>query len=314
MKAKLNKKGKLDLFKLLVEMKRVISEKWDHKQFADAASQFHLLETPAMLASAPPSVRAEYYAARAELARLSMPPMTAEALAQRDAAKALLDQKEASKALEVRHVELLIQKGKELITAVIGVGDKYLSLCKAIRENEIAPKLVSFELTKLGFSRSTVSKINKVAGASDDLWNSFEARAFGFNKMLELSRSEKEPNEATKLLADSMGADVIDVTAQVQKLEGEEEEEGKQGEIIEATDEEKDEKQKLACERAAAVLGRGRVYFGWTKTKTFKLPDGWQVVVQKDTKWKAPKPTTAGGPKSPTMPAKPGESPLPFKK
>jgi len=247
------------------------------------------------------SQRAEWYAEIAELKRLSMPPMTAEQLAQREAAKALLDQKQASVALEQQHTALLIQKGKDLITAVIGVGDKYLSLCKTIRENEIAPKLVSFELTKLGFSRATVSKINKVAGASDDLWNSFEARAFGFNKMLELSRSEKDPNEATKLLADSLGADVIDVTAQVQKLEGEEEEDAKEGNLIEPTEEEKDEKQKLACERAAAVLGRGRVYFGWTKTKTFNLPDGWQVVVQKNTKWKAPKPTNEGGPKSPTM-------------
>lgn len=253
------------------------------------------------LAKGTDSQRAEWYAEIAELRRLSMPPMSAEALAQRDAAKALLDQKEASKQVEVRHIELLIQKGKDLITAVIGVGDKYLSLCKTIRENEIAPKLVSFELTKLGFSRATVSKINKVAGASDELWNSFEARAFGFNKMLELSRSEKDPNEATKLLADSLGADVIDVTAQVQKLEGEEEQEGKEGTLIEPTEEEKNAKQKLACERAAAVLGRGRVYFGWTKTKTFNLPDGWQVVVQKNTKWKAPKPTNEGGPKSPTM-------------
>lgn len=286
---------------ITAEIVRVCGEKWDHVAYADARREFDFLATPEVIKAGTESQRAEFYAARAELARLSTAPLTAEQLAQRDAAKALLDQKQAAQAVEVRHIELLIQKGKDLITAVIGVGDKYLSLCKTIRENEIAPKLVSFELTKLGFSRSTVSKINKVAGASDDLWNSFEARAFGFNKMLELSRSEKEPNEATKLLADAMGADVIDVTAQVEKLQGEEDRDAKEGDLIEPTEEEKDAKQKLACERAAAVLGRGRVYFGWTKTKTFNLPDGWQVVVQKNTKWKAPKPTNEGGPKSPTM-------------
>lgn len=243
---------------------------------------------------------AEWHATREELARRATKPVTAEELAARDAHKALLDQKAASSALEIQHTQILMAKGKELIGAVIGVGDKYLSLCKSIRENEIAPKLVSFELTKLGFSRATVSKINKVAGASDELWNSFEARAFGFNKMLELSRGEK-PNEATKLLADAMGADVIDVVAQVQKLEGEEDAESKEGNLIEPTEAEKDEKQKLACERAAAVIFRGRVYFGWAKGKKFRDGSGWMIEVKKDTSWKAPKPTTEGGPKSPTM-------------
>lgn len=249
------------------------------------------------------SEAAEWGSLRQELGRLSIPPLTAEQLAARDAHKALLDQKAAAAAVEDRHTELLIQKGKDLITAVIGVGDKYLALCKTIRENEMPPKFVSFELTKLGFSRATVSKINKVAGASDELWNSFEARAFGFNKMLELSRGEK-PNEATKLLADAMGADVIDVVAQVQKLEGEEDAESKEGNLIEPTEAEKDEKQKLACERAAAVIFRGRVYFGWPKGKKFRDGSGWMIEVKKDTSWKAPKPTTEGGPKSPTMPPK----------
>jgi len=242
--------------------------------------------------------RAEWYSGMAELERQAQKPMTPEKLA---AHKAMLDEKQATAAVQIRHVNILHEKGKELIGAVIGVGDKYLALCKAIRENEMAPKLVSFELGQLGFSRQTVSKINKVAGASDELWNSFEARAFGFNKMLELSRGEK-PNEATLMLADKMGADVVDVVAQVQKLETDEVKEGAENpELVEPSLEELDKKAELAAEKAAAVLLRSRATLDWRSGKKFVGGDGWVVIVQKDKSWKAPTPTTEGGPKSPTM-------------
>jgi len=249
------------------------------------------------------SVRAEYYSALAELKRISAPPLSAEQLAAHAKHKELLDAKQATASLQVQQSAQLVILGKDLLAAVIGTGEKYLSLCKYIRDNEVAPKLVAADLGQLGFSRQTVSKINRVAGASVELWNEFEARSVGFNKMLQLTRGDK-PNEATKLLAESMGQDVVEVSAEVKRLEGEEDQEEKQGEASEKTDDEKDAAADLALKRAAAVIARSRVYFDWKKNKVIKFGDGWMLTVSKDTKWKAPKNSVEGGPKSPTMEAK----------
>jgi len=250
-----------------------------------------------------PSNRAEYFAAHAAAKLKAHAPLTAEQLAAFDKSKQLKAQQEATKSLQKTQSVEIVRLGKELLAAVIGTGEKYLNLCKYIRQNEVAQKLVAADLGQLGFSRQTVSKINRVAGASDELWNEFEARSFGFNKMLQLSRGEK-PNEATKQLAESMGQDVIEVAAEVKRLEGEDEASESKGESAPETDDEKTAKADLALKRAAAVVARSRVFFKWTKAKVIKFGDGWQMTVEKDTKWKAPKPTTEGGEKSPTMEAK----------
>lgn len=250
-----------------------------------------------------PSNRAEYFTAHAAAKLKAQAPLTPEQLKEWNRASAVKAAAEATKGLQLTQSVEIIRLGKDLLAAVIGTGEKYLNLCQYIRKNEVAPKLVSADLGGLGFSRQTVSKINRVAGASDELWNEFEARSVGFNKMLQLTRGDK-PNEATKLLAQSMGQEVIEVTAEVKRLQGEEENDEKQGEVIEATEDEKDEKAKLALTRAAAVIARSRVYFDWKNTKVIKFGDGWLLTVSKDTSWKAPKKSVQGGPKSPSMEAK----------
>jgi len=90
--------------------------------------------------------------------------------------------------------------GRDVLTAVIGVGEKYLTLCKFIRDNQIAAKKARYELGEVGFHRSVISKINRVAYAGDAEWKAFEGRLIGFNKVLDLTRAP-----ARKLLAEATG-------------------------------------------------------------------------------------------------------------
>jgi hypothetical protein len=63
-------------------------------------------------------------------------------------------------------------------------------VCLYIRKNKLAPKLVSHELGQLGFRKEVVSKINRVAFASDELFSRFQAKMIGFDRVLMLARAE----------------------------------------------------------------------------------------------------------------------------
>jgi len=127
----------------------------------------------------------------------------------------------------------------------------------------------------LAFLKDPSLKIKRVAGAPNDLWNEFAARSVGFNKMLELTRSEK-PNEATRLLAESMGADVVEIQAEVQRLEVEDEEaekpDGKSGKELA-----KEKREKLV--RAVAAVFRLFKQINGTKKGEFKSGDGYTLQI-----------------------------------
>jgi len=82
--------------------------------------------------------------------------------------------------------------GEELKAAVLATGEKYLNLCKHIREKQIPPVIVRENLLKLGFAKTRVSEINRVAQCGDEVWNEFEARSLSFRKVLQLERGEIE--------------------------------------------------------------------------------------------------------------------------
>jgi len=121
---------------------------------------------------------------------------------------------------EVLQAAGVAERGKAIIASVGEVGRKYLDLCQYIRDHSIAPKLVSNELGKLGFKRSRIAELNKVAGASDELWDAFQARRIGFKDTLELARKAAEgvgmvATEAAKLLVDkgAIGQEDVDAEA-----------------------------------------------------------------------------------------------------
>jgi len=105
--------------------------------------------------------------------------------------------------LEVAHQTMVDKLGREIITAHGVTATKYLQLCLYIRENKVGPKTVSLSLGKLGFKRTRISEINRVAQASDKLFYDYEAKLIGFEKCLEFVRrggegGENEPTAGAK--------------------------------------------------------------------------------------------------------------------
>lgn len=117
-------------------------------------------------------------------------------------------------------IQTLKEKAAAVINALGEVASRYYALCLYIRKTpglNDAPKLVSHELQSMGFKRSRISEIKRVAYAADDVFASYEAKLIGFDKALEMARVVK-PGEtpgmtpAAKLLTDSkvMTADEMD--------------------------------------------------------------------------------------------------------
>jgi len=102
---------------------------------------------------------------------------------------------------EVAQEAYLIEAGKQIIHATGELANKYYNLIMGIRQQKIAPKLVSFALGKIGFARSRVAEINRISQASDKLFKDYEAKLLGFNKVLELARAESKGQPA--LLTDA---------------------------------------------------------------------------------------------------------------
>jgi len=126
------------------------------------------------------------------------------------------------------HIQMGHKLCREIVTQTGQLAGKYLELCLYIRSNKVAPKLVSIELGRLGFKRSRVSEINKVANASDKLFSDYQAKMIGFDKCLDLARVEvvgekAKLTEAGKLLVDAQSltaADVESATADEPSSEG----------------------------------------------------------------------------------------------
>ena len=97
---------------------------------------------------------------------------------------------EVQSKLDVANIQAIETIGLDIIRKTGEVAGAYLSLCLYIRQHQMAPKMVAMTLTKLGFKRSRVSEINKVAQSSDKLFKEYEARRIGFDKALDMSRVE----------------------------------------------------------------------------------------------------------------------------
>jgi len=98
--------------------------------------------------------------------------------------------------IEVAHSAMVVKVGKEIIAQTGKLAEKYWELITYIRKNSVAPKLVSFELTKLGFKRSRVSEVNRVANAANDVYKNYEAKMIGLDKALEMARMSMDGSKA----------------------------------------------------------------------------------------------------------------------
>jgi len=123
------------------------------------------------------------------------------------------------------------RRGEAVIRATMETGERYLDLCRYIRENQIDPKLVTASLTPLGFARSRISEIKKIAYATDELWNEYAARNIGWKGALDLARAE-----GVKQIADAAHTTVEEAE---EGLEDADLTPGETGETKEATVEDK---------------------------------------------------------------------------
>jgi len=88
------------------------------------------------------------------------------------------------------HAENLRALADEYVGSVVRLGDKYLNLCRYIRENMVSPKLVKETLKAKGLSPSVVGKILRVANTAPDWgWIEYDARRIGFERLLSITRN-----------------------------------------------------------------------------------------------------------------------------
>lgn len=96
----------------------------------------------------------------------------------------------AEQALEVvTKQELEVKRlAGEIIEATVKVGEKYLSLCKYIRKEQVVKANATKWLLDMGFHKVRASEICRVAMADDKTWSDFEARSIGWRGVLQITR------------------------------------------------------------------------------------------------------------------------------
>lgn len=190
--------------------------------------------------------------------------------------------KDATNKLEQKHSKAIRGCCQVIIDKVVETGRLYLDLCLYIRKNMVSPKLVSTEMSAMGFNRQVISRVNKVANASDELFSQFQARTIGFNKVLELSRGS---DVVAGSLAAEMGSDVTDVKAQIAEME-KDETSSSSGPVLPASPEDAAAKHLKSFEMAAARVLSAAAALQWKKQKKVVGGNGYVLLVVRDKKWK----------------------------
>lgn len=162
----------------------------------------------------------------------------------------------------LKHAKALDALADGIITAHIHTGTKYLELCQYIRKHQLAPKLVSYQLSNRGFHKVQVSKINRIAMASDENFSQFEARLIGIDKVLELERGN-----VVEAIGEESGETPLDVERQVAELT-QARSEGASGDTMErkARSLDKALMAVLRCAEIDNVRKRTAELNGWTVT------------------------------------------------
>lgn len=80
----------------------------------------------------------------------------------------------------------------EIIEGTVKVGEKYLSLCAFIRDNQVAKANATKWLLDMGFSKPRASEVVKVSSASAKVWSEFAAKSIGWRGALQLTRGNIE--------------------------------------------------------------------------------------------------------------------------
>lgn len=111
-------------------------------------------------------------------------------------AKEITESVEVQTAEQVRVETRLLDAGKALVSSIGDVAGKYLALVMVVREEKIMPKQATKVLLGLGFKKTRVSEVCRVAFASDEVFSKYQARLIGFDNALVLARIEANGDKA----------------------------------------------------------------------------------------------------------------------
>jgi len=89
---------------------------------------------------------------------------------------------------EKEQKEYVQRVGSEIVKGTVEVAGKYRQLVAYIRLHTVAPKLVTAWLAPLGFERSRISEIKKIADAPANIYQAFMAEQIGYRGALKLTR------------------------------------------------------------------------------------------------------------------------------
>lgn len=129
---------------------------------------------------------------------------------------------EVQNALAVEQATKITELGKDIIVATGELAGKYLALCMYIRQHKVPEPLVRVNLGQLGFKKSRVSEVLRVASASDKVFRPFEAKMIGFGRALEFARATetKETTGGKGAGASQPGAPMTTATARLLESKG----------------------------------------------------------------------------------------------
>jgi hypothetical protein len=104
---------------------------------------------------------------------------------------------------QVKQDHAITVLAKEIIKVHGLVAEKYRDLILYVRQHKVDPKLVTIRLLALGFKRSRISEVLKVAEAPANVFQPFAAKQIGFGRALEFARRDGRKivvTEATTVL------------------------------------------------------------------------------------------------------------------
>lgn len=121
-----------------------------------------------------------------------------------------------AKEVQEKQAKEIADIGKDIIQSTLQVAEKYLKLAQKIRTEQIPDGIVRETLLKLGFAKTRVSEVLRVAKAAPEVWNELEARKVGFRGALDMARGKDgEQKEAVLELAAATGQTPDDVEAKL---------------------------------------------------------------------------------------------------
>lgn len=98
------------------------------------------------------------------------------------------DQQMLLSPAEVEQMRVIEDIAGKIILKTGEVGILYRSLVQYVRQQQVAPRFLTWKLLGMGFHKARVSEVVRVAMSPDDIYNDFMASSIGFKKALLLAR------------------------------------------------------------------------------------------------------------------------------